>query len=270
MLGGLVGALAASGIAVLLALQLAKPDISERARASSPDPEATGAPAAVAGLVAEQGRWRANPDTWRVSLSWEPVDGATAYLVIRNGRKQGEVATPAFVDRAVVPQERYRYEVIVVDAEERRSRATRTGVRTDPLPNADARVEGRWILRLEVRSSSIGIGGGQLLATFDPNCREGPCAVRWRFEDLGNTGTAQPKGERYEGTGTGGFLTRDCHGGAVGSAQLTLTFHVETAHAVDRVWLATEISGTLTESVPSVSNCLSARNEWSFEGSAQG
>jgi hypothetical protein len=269
VLGGVVGALAASGVAVLLALQLAKPDIPEAVRTAGPA-EGPTAPAAVAGLVADQGRWTADSDSWQVSLTWEPVDGAAGYLVFRNGRKQGEIDATEFVDRTVAPQERYLYQVIVVDAERHRSKPSRTRVRTDPLPNADARVEGRWILRLEIRSSSIGIGGGRILATFDPSCREGPCAVRWRFEDLGNTGTAEPRGTRYQGSGAGGFLTRDCHGGTVGSTQLTLTFEIDTAHAVDRVWRATEISGTLTESVPSVSNCLSARNEWSFEGSAQG
>jgi hypothetical protein len=35
-------------------------------------------------------------------------------------------------------------------------------------------------------------------------------------------------------------------------------------------WRATTISGTITESVPSFSNCLSARNVWTFRGAAQG
>ena len=174
-----------------------------------------------------------------------------------------------FVDDTVTPEGRYRYEVVAVDADRNRSKPARVRIRTGPLPAAAARVQGRWLLKLKVQSSSIFTSGGKILVTFTPDCRQGPCAVGWSFEDAGNTGTARNAGPRYEGSGSGGFLTLDCHGGVV-SATVTLDFRVVKAHTVRKAWRATEISGTLTESVPSVSNCLSARTVWTFTGAAQG
>lgn len=267
---GLAGAIAASGIAVILALQLAKPDIPAEAFAGSPDPSnAPEAPAAVEGLRAEQGRWTGDPDTWRISLSWQPVEGAAGYLISRDGRRLDEAEGAEFVDDTVTPEGRYRYEVVAVDADRLRSKPARVRIRTGPLPEAAARVQGRWLLKLKVQSSSLFSGSSQILVTFTPGCPQGPCAVGWSFEDAGNTGTARNAGAGYEGSGSGGFLTLDCHGGVV-SATVTLDFRVVKAHTVRRAWRATEISGTLAESVPSVSNCLSARNVWTFTGAAQG
>ena len=169
----------------------------------------------------------------------------------------------------MTPEGRYRYKVVAVGADRARSKGTFVYVRTRSLPAAAARVQGRWILRLTVESSSIFTTGGRILATFTPECRQGPCDVGWRFEKVGNTGTARNHGANYEGSGFGGFLTVDCHGGVV-SSTVTLEFTVQKAHTVGKAWRATEISGTVTESVPSVSNCLSAKNVWSFTGSAQG
>lgn len=267
---GVAGAGVASGIAVLLALQLAKPDIPAEALAGTTDAtDAPETPAAVEGLRAEKRRWTADPDSWRVELSWEPVEGAVGYVISRNGRRLDEAEGAAFVDDTVAPEGRYRYDVVAVDADRNRSKPARVRIRTGVLPSAAARVQGRWLLSLKVRSSSIFTSGGRIVATFTPACREGPCPIGWSFEDAGNTGTARNDGARYQGSGSGGFLTLDCHGGVV-SATVTLEFRVVKAHTVRKAWRATEISGTLTETVPSVSDCLSARNVWTFKGSAQG
>ena len=265
---GVIGAIGASGLAVLLALQLAKPNIPAEALVGAPGPSEAPAPPAVDGLRAERGRWTGDPDTWRISLSWQPVDEAVAYLISRNGRRLDRAEGTGFVDDTVTPEERYRYAVVSVDADGARSTRAFVRVRTRSLPAAAARVQGRWILRLTVESSSIFTSGGRILATFTPECQQGPCDARWRFEKVGNTGTARNHGANYEGSGSGGFLTLDCHGGVV-SSTVTLEFRVLKAHTIGKAWRATEISGTVTESVPSVSNCLSARNEWSFTGSAQ-
>jgi hypothetical protein len=124
-------------------------------------------------------------------------------------------------------------------------------------------------LRLKIRSSTISAGGGRLIVTLTPTCEQGPCDVEWAFRDVGNTGTATERGATYSGSGSGGFLTLDCHG-AVVSATVTMEFRVVTARTVGSAWRATEIAGELTESVPSVSNCFAARNVWTFTGSVQG
>lgn len=267
---GLAGAIVSSGIAVAVALQFAKPDIPQEAFLRAPTPSDTPqGPPAVEGLRAEQGRWTGDPDSWRISLTWQPVDGAAGYLVSRDGRRLDEADTTEFLDDAVVPEGRYRYEVVAFDADRNLSEPARVRIRAEPLTNALARVQGRWLLKLEVESSSIDVGGGRVVITFAPNCAEGPCPVKWTFEDAGNSGTARNEGARYVGSGSGGFLTYDCGGGPV-SSTVTLEFRIEKAHTVRKAWRATEISGTVTESVPSVSNCLSARNVWTFTGSAQG
>jgi len=267
---GLVGALAASGVAVLLALQLAKPDIPAAAFAGEPRAsDAPEPPPAVEGLRASRGRWTADPDSWRVSLSWRPAEGAVRYLVSRGGRPLDEVTEPRFVDESVTPEGLYRYQVVAVDVDSDRSPPSRVRVVTGSLPKAAARVQGRWILRLKIRSSTISQGGGRVVVTLMPTCPEGPCAVGWAFRGLGNTGTATAQGATYSGSGSGDFLTLDCHGAEV-SATVSMEFRVVTAHTVGTGWRATEIAGELTESVPSVSNCLSATNVWTFTGSAQG
>jgi len=259
-----------SGISIALALQFAKPDIPDEAFAGAPKPSASSAgPEPVEGLRAEQGKWTGDPDSWRISLTWRPVQEATGYLIFRDGRRLGEADATEFVDDSVTPEARYRYEVVAFDADRKLSKPSRIRTRTERLPNGVARVQGDWVLALKVQSSSIHTRGGRILVTFTPTCRHGPCAVGWSFEDAANSGTARDDGARYEGSGSGGFLTLDCHGGVV-SATVTLEFHIERAHTVRKAWRATEISGTLTESVPPVSNCLSARNVWTFRGSAQG
>ena len=149
---GLVGALAASGVAVLLALQLAKPDIPTAAFAGEPRAsDAPEPPPAVEGLRAARGRWKADPDSWRVSLSWRPAEGAVRYLVSRDGRPLDEVTEPGFVDESVTPEGLYRYQVVAVDVDSDRSPPSRVRVVTGSLPKAAARVQGRWILRLKIR-----------------------------------------------------------------------------------------------------------------------
>jgi len=269
LLLGLVGAIAASGVAVAIALLLARPDIPAELHVATPDAAASRLMAVEDLRAEEEGRWTADPGTWRLSVTWTPVEGATGYVISRDGRRLDETGGTEFIDDAVTPERRYRYEVVAVGADRNRSKPARVRIRTDPLPKSVARVQGRWLIKLKVESSSIFTSGGRIVVTFTPDCRQGPCAVGWGFERLGNTGTARNDGAHYEGTGFGGFLTVDCHGDVV-SSTVTLEFRVVKAHTVREAWRATEISGTLTESVPSVSNCLSANNRWSFTGTAQG
>ncbi len=267
--GGLLGAIAASGIAVAVALVFAKPDIPSELGATTPQPRASDL-TAVAGLrVEREERWTGDPDTWTLSLTWNPVEDASGYVVSRDGHRVGRTDETEFIDDEVAPENRYRYEVVAIGSDRGASRPSKVGIRTEALPEAFARVQGRWVLALKVQSSTISAGGGRILITFTPKCERGPCPVGWAFEEPANTGTARNDGARYHGSGVGGFLTFDCHG-LTASSMVTVEFRVEQAHTVRNAWRATKISGTLTESVPSVSNCLSARNVWTFTGTAQG
>jgi hypothetical protein len=269
LVGGLVGAVVSSGIAVLVALQLAKPDLPvDTLGAATPSEQPEQIPAAE-GLTAEQPRWTEDPTSWQVTLAWEPVEGAERYLVSRDGRRLDEVQGTEFEDRSVTPDGRYWYEVVAFGADGARSKAARTTIRTEALPKDAARVQGRWLLTMKVQSSSIGQGGGRFVVTLSPTCRTGPCDVRWRFARVSNTGTARRRGASYEGTGSGSFLTQGCHGETI-SSSVTMRFDVDEARTVGSTWRATVISGTITEYVASFSNCLSARSVWTFEGAAQG
>jgi hypothetical protein len=267
--GGLLGAIAASGVAVAVALLFAKPDIPAQLSATTPQPSSSDL-MAVDGLRVERDeRWTGDPNTWTLALTWIRVEGASGYVVSRDGHRLGRTDGTEFIDDAVAPENGYRYEVVAVGSDRGASPPTRLRFRTEALPEAFARVQGRWVFALKVQSSTIFDSGGRILVTFTPNCGRGPCPVGWTFDEAANTGTARNDGARYDGSGVGGFLTLDCHGGTV-SSTLTMEFLVEKAHTVRNAWRATEISGTLTESVPPVSNCLSARNVWTFTGTAQG
>ena len=269
---GIVGALVAGGAAAALAMQLAKPDIPPEALApqSPTGPEAP-AVAPVGDLTAEQGKWDGDPSSWQITLTWSaPAGEPDHYVVVRDGKALEEVDEASFVDPNVTPQTAYAYEVVAVAPDGAESEPVEVRIKTGKLQAADARVEGRWILRLTVQSSSIGAGGGPMIAFFDPMCDAGPCDVTWRFRNGGNTGEARAAGAKYHGTGTGSFFTLDCHGNRISSTSVTLEFRVIKAHTLGKAWRATKIKGSLTESVPSVSNCLSARNVWTFEGEVQG
>lgn len=266
--GGVAGALACSAVAVLVALQLAKPDIPVETAATRPSEPGEQLPA-VEGLRAKEPHWTADPETWRVTLAWEAVEGAERYLVSRDGRRLNVVRTPGYEDGSVTPDKRYRYQVQAVGSDGERSEAATTRIRTAVLPKSAARVQGRWLLTLKVQSSNIGVGGGRLVVDFSPTCGQGPCDVGWDFTKVSNTGTAQQKGAEYEGTGSGSFLTLGCHGETI-SSTVTIQFHVDKARTLGSAWRATTISGTVSEFVPSFSNCLSTRNVWTFRGAAQG
>ena len=267
--GGLLGAAGASGIAVAVALLLAGPDIPSELGATTPQPSASDLPAVADLRIERDGRWTGDPDTWSLSLTWTPVEAASGYVVSRDGHRLGRTEEAEFLDDEVAPENRYRYEVVAVGSDRGASPPSSARIRTEALPDALARVQGRWVLALKVQSSSISAGGGRILITFTPKCERGPCPVDWAFEEPANTGTARNDGARYQGSGVGGFLTFDCHG-LTASSTVTFEFRVEQAHTVRDAWRATKIAGTLTESVPSVSNCLSARNVWTFTGTAQG
>jgi len=267
--GGLLGAIAASGVAVVVALLFAEPDVPPELSATTPKPSAPDL-TAVGGLrVEREERWTGDPDTWTLSLTWIPVEEASSYVISRDGRRVGRTDETEFIDDEVTPENRYRYEVVAIGSDRGASPPSRVRFRSEALPEAFARVQGQWVLALKVQSSSISAGGGRILITFTPNCERGPCPVDWAFEEPANTGSARNDGARYHGSGVGGFLTFDCHG-LTASSTVTFEFRVEQAHTVRNAWRATKISGTLTESVPSVSNCLSARNVWTFTGTAQG
>jgi hypothetical protein len=72
--GGLLGAIAASGIAVAVALLFAEADIPVALSGTTPQPSAPDL-MAVGGLrVEREERWTGDPDTWTLSLIWIPVE----------------------------------------------------------------------------------------------------------------------------------------------------------------------------------------------------
>ena len=107
LVGGLLGAVVCGSIAILIAVRLAEPDVAAAA-APSASPAVT-RPESVSGLAVERaGRWTANPDSWKLSVTWTPVEGATEYLVSRDGTQIGRTEESSFVDGEAEPESRPR------------------------------------------------------------------------------------------------------------------------------------------------------------------
>ena len=136
----------------LIAVRLAEPDVAAAATPSA-SPAVT-RPESVSGLAVERaGRWTANPDSWKLSVTWTPVEGATEYLVSRDGTQIGRTEESSFVDGEAEPESRPAYAVVAVDAEGtgRPRPASATGADRCPTGSRGSRAGGcspcAWSLR---------------------------------------------------------------------------------------------------------------------------
>jgi hypothetical protein len=229
---------------------------------------------ALTGLQAEQpSRWKEDPKSWSVTLSWNPPPGFEVdhYRVDRDGRTVSSAASgTTFTDRAAEPGATYRYSVVAVDSSGAESQPGTTTVKTGSPPAADARLEGRFVMKLHITSQSGlqgGAHGGGIVFVFDPTCGSGPCDVVWSRQGSSGSGTLMRSGASYGGTVHAPFFVHSCQGGAISE---TLVFHlrVDAGEAFHGAWRASKIDGTLDETAPAF-GCVTAHLSYRVTGFAQ-
>jgi hypothetical protein len=191
------------------------------------------------------------------------------YVVLRDGRTlTQDVTEPSFVDEDATPAARYRYSVLGVDAEGTRTEPGSVSIRTRKMSPVDARLHGRFVVRLD-RGTFSGLQGTPrdipgLGLQFEPACKAGPCPVTLAIRGSGRYGPLRRHGASYSGTVRGPFTIRSCQGGTV-DATLVVGVRIRTAGAVGGQWRATAIQGSIQESA-ALAGCLTGRISWTFEG----
>ena len=270
-----IGCVATVMAASCISVGTAPPSPSASAPVSpSSEPTAAPRPDPPAELRAEQSRsWKADPKSWSVVLTWGTPPGFEAdhYEVRRDDRMlEAELPGTRLVDQDVLPDTPYRYEVTAVGAEGTRSESTSVDIRTNAPPLADARLEGRFAMKMHITGQSGlqgGASGGGMLFVYEPACAKGPCDVTWSRKGRPGSGRLTRRDATYDGTVHASFAIGSCHGGTVVET-LVFTTKVVEASVVRGAWRATKIEGTLHESAPT-SGCVTATIDWSFAGFIQ-
>jgi hypothetical protein len=246
-------------------------DASASTSSLSPSPSQPGPPDA---LKADQPSvWKADPKSWAVVLTWDPPPGFEAdhYEVDRNDHSlDADLPGTRLVDQDVLPETPYRYEVTAVDAEGVLTATASVTVDTNAPRVSDARLEGRFAMKMHITSQSglqSGASGGGMLFVYDPVCGNGPCDVTWSRADRPGSGRLSREDARYDGTVHAPFLLHSCHGETL-TETLVFTTKVMDASVVHSEWRATKIQGTLHESATS-SGCVVAGIDWNFAGFVQ-
>jgi hypothetical protein len=263
--GGAVGSVAVlnSGSG---AQEVASAPPSSPAASPSPSPSASPSPTEVpAPLPPLSFDARAPKLPIGVKLSWEaPVSGTavTSYRLYRGDKEIASLAAgeTAYTDSDVKPGKHYAYAIESLNGLDLVS--DRASVEVDvPVPALkDARVAGNYNVKATVESS---YGFADLVQSFTlgwnfkPKCGEGACKVTWKdlfYKDL--KATLDHSGATYTGSDSGKFNVQ-C--GSVNiSSTMTLDVHVTKAKAIDGVWKATRLEGTLTQTEPSQLGCVSS------------
>ena len=241
---------------------------------SEPAPSSADQAEGVGSLRADQsGVWKTDPSSWSVVLTWDPPPGVEAdhYEVARNGRTIEEALSQTrLVDGDVEPQTPYDYAVTAVGADGARTASSSVSVNTHAPPAADARLEGRFAMKMHITGQSGlqgGASGGGMLFLYDPACAKGACDVTWSRKGRTGSGRLARSDGTYDGTVHAAFQIGSCHGGTL-TETLALTTKVVEASVIHGEWRATKIQGTLHESAPA-SGCVTATIDWAFAGFIQ-
>jgi hypothetical protein len=225
----------------------------------------------AAGLAAPT-EIRAKARSFQVTLSWRPGRSDPApvkYLVRRDGAPYAEVEAARFVDDAVLPADRYEYEVLAVAADGATSEPATVTVRTLTAPPATARLSGDYLVNWEETNhfgfSTFGRERFRLTWFLTPNCAKGPCTTTMSGDDRLETKVVlQLAGGSYAGSAQAPFLARcgsDRSGGSV-----TIRLRPTAATADDGTWRVSRFEGTVTERIPAQSGCVSSGSDWRIGG----
>ena len=225
-------------------------------------------------LTADQhDKWPGDGRSWAVTLTWAAPDvSVDHYVVTRDGSViDNDVDGAEYRDRAIWPSQRYRYEVVAVDAASRSSLPATVSIRTNTPSLADARLVGDFDVRMTPTAWETPERPQPYEArfSFKPRCREGVCSVDWDEYYGTATGVLTRDGATYRGTAHGTFSLVDCQGEKV-DERIEISLEVVRANgsdARDRFWLADGIRGTLRQIGPPVPGCQEVSLTWRFAGS---
>lgn len=217
--------------------------------------------------------WKPDGSNWRVVVRWtsEGTVAVDHYVVRRNGiTVDGDVEATTFRDEDAEPGARYRYEITAVDAGGAISDPASIRLRTEEPPLADARLQGRFLVRMTVEGSNgtrRPVRGGAIVHAFVPACRAGPCAVAWSVRGARTEGRLGRDGAVYAADLRTPLFIRNCFGDVVDES-LAVRLRVVRAAPLGHAWRATAVEGTIGE-VSSYGGCLTATVDWQVRGSLQ-
>jgi hypothetical protein len=249
------------------------PDIVVPPSSPSLSPVST-ATVTIEGLEFDEPRWKADGSNWRLVLSWQAPAGVTVdhYEIRRDGVTiADDVVSVSFRDTGVEPGARYRYSVTGLDADGRATQPAMDSIRTDEPPVGDARLEGSFVVRMEVERATgtrDPVRGGAIYFRFEPRCGSGACSARWTVRRSRAEGTLRRSGASYSAGLRTPFFVRNCFGRLTDEA-LDVRLGVEAAAPVRGSWRATKIEGTITE-VSKHPGCVTASIVWAVRGTLQG
>jgi hypothetical protein len=134
----------------------------------------------------------------------------------------------------------------------------------------NARLTGGFLMTLRVVKQSgllKPISGGSAMWVFKPQCKKGPCTVRWSVRKIGSKGTLKRAGVAYSGGARTPANIRSCHG-AANKERVVVHIHVTDAARSKGNLLATKVAGTMTEKNASP-GCKTSMAKWTVTGVAQ-
>jgi hypothetical protein len=228
---------------------------------------------AVEGLTIAEPAWQPDGSDWALALRWEAPAGTLLdhYEVWRDGRPLDEqVPGLVWTDRRVEPGTRYEYAVLGVTADGVRTQPSRSTIRTDTPPVADARLDGSFVMVMhveEAQGTGDPVQGGRVVFRFAPDCARGACSVVWTVRERDTHMTLARDGAIYSDRARTPLLIRNCFGDEIDERVLA-RFRVVGATSRRGRWQATKIEGTVSERV-AWKGCTTASIVWSVRGTVR-
>ena len=206
---------------------------SQAGRGSGASPSA---PPTVGDITITEPTWRPDGSNWALILMWDPPIGATVdhFEVWRNNTLIADQVTGVtWTDQHVRPDSRYTYEVRAVATDGQQIVPGSESIRTEAPDVADARLEGRFAVKLRAeRSSGIvdSVENGRVVFRFAPKCTLGACSVHWTVRGHRTEVALTREGRRYRGEARTPLLIRNCFGNVV-DEDVTARFRVLRAES---------------------------------------
>lgn len=221
-------------------------------------------------LAAPRG-FAADPQPFRVELTWQPPRSAQGYSLFRDGELIETLPRDAtsFVDDTVLPLQGFTYEIEAFSADVTSVRE-RVEVQTPAAPLGLSRLEGLYrVTAHDTRDFGFVVFDGDFRTgwRFRPQCGDGACDVGWTDVNLNGFETVlRQSGPRYSGSDRAEFGR--C-GGRKTRTTWTIRLHVTNAATVKDAWRATAFEGTIAQRSPAQLGCVATGADYTIKGALQ-